>query len=156
MDNIERDQILNISKLCEPGTICWLDVEGMVLDNTNAHPPFLIDANSIKLHFLVGYAVSQNGSLWVGVSEEDAISYLTESNEDEGYLSNYLWISEPGTLAIGFGSGLTDFYAAHSFNKYTEAAIASAVKDCDDHVTGILNLGVKCEPITMDIPWWED
>ena len=155
MENIERDQVLNIAKLCDAGTTCWLDVQGEVLENPNIFPPFLIDANSVKLHFLVGYAVSETGSLWVGASEEDAISYLTESNEGEAYLSNYLWISEPGTLAIGFGSGLTEFYVAHSFNKYADVAITEAVKDCDDQITGILN-SVKCEPITMDIPWWED
>ena len=58
-------------------------------------------------------------------------------------------------MVIGFGSGLTEFYVAHSFNKYAEVAITEAVKDCDDQITGILN-SVKCEPITMDIPWWED
>ena len=160
MEYIERDKILNIVELCD-GTTCWLDVEGVVIDNSNyqwdpALPTFLIEANSVKLHFLVGYAISETGALWVGASEEDAINALQESNENEAYLSDYLWIDEPGTLAIGFGSGLTEFYASYSFNKDAEAAIASAVKDCDDHVTGILNLGVKCEPITMDIPWWSD
>ena len=158
MEYIERDKVLNIVELCDIGTTCWLDVEGEVLENPNAYayPPFLIEANSVKLHFLVGYAISETGQLWIGASEEDAINALQESNENEAYLSDYLWIDEPGTLAIGFGSGLTEFYASYSFNKDAEAAIASAVKDCDDHVTGILNLGVKCEPITMDIPWWSD
>ena len=158
MEYIERDKVLNIVELCDIGTTCWLDVEGVVIDNSDyqwdpALPKFLIEANSVKLHFLVGYAISETGELWVGASEEDAINALQESNENEAYLSDYLWIDEPGTLAIGFGSGLTEFYASYSFNKDAEAAIASAVKDCDDHVTGILNLGVKCEPITMDIPW---
>ena len=161
MEYIERDKVLNIVELCDIGTTCWLDVEGVVIDNSDyqwdpALPKFLIEANSVKLHFLVGYAISETGELWVGASEEDAINALQESNENEAYLSDYLWIDEPGTLAIGFGSGLTEFYASYSFNKDAEAAIASAVKDCDDHVTGILNLGVKCEPITMDIPWWSD
>ena len=161
MEYIERDKVLNIVELCDIGTTCWLDVEGVVIDNSDyqwdpALPKFLIEANSVKLHFLVGYAISETGALWVGASEEDAINALQESNENEAYLSDYLWIDEPGTLAIGFGSGLTEFYASYSFNKDAEAAIASAVKDCDDHVTGILNLGVKCEPITMDIPWWSD
>ena len=155
MENIERDQVLNIAKLCDGGTNCWLDVQGEVLENPNVFPPFLIDAESVKLHFLVGYAVSETGSLSVGVSEEDAISYLLESSEGEAYLSNYLWISEPGTLVIGFGSGLTEFYIAHSFNKNAEVAITDAVKDCNDLITGIFN-NVKCEPITMNIPWWED
>ena len=161
MEYIERDKVLNIVELCDIGTTCWLDVEGVVIDNSDYQwdpslPKFLIEANSVKLHFLVGYAISETGALWVGASEEDAINALQESNENEAYLSDYLWIDEPGTLAIGFGSGLTEFYASYSFNKDAEAAIASAVKDCDDHVTGILNLGVKCEPITMDIPWWSD
>ena len=158
MEYIERDKVLNIVELCDFGTTCWLDVEGVVIDNSDYQwgdaAPFLIEANSVKLHFLVGYAISETGSLWVGASEEDAINALQESNENEAYLSDYLWIDEPGTLAIGFGSGLTEFYASYSFNKDAEAAITSAVKECDDHVTGILNLGVKCEPITMDIPWW--
>ena len=159
MEYIERDKVLNIVELCDIGTTCWLDVEGVVIDNSDwqwgaALPKFLIEANSVKLHFLVGYAISETGQLWIGASEEDAINALQESNENEAYLSDYLWIDEPGTLAIGFGSGLTEFYASYSFNKDAEAAIASAVKECDDHVTGILNLGVKCEPITMDIPWW--
>ena len=156
MENIERDRVLNIAKLCEAGATCWLDVEGKVLENPAFFPPFLIEANSVKLHFLFGYAISETGSLSVGGSEEDAISALQESNEGEAYLSDYLWIDEPGTLAIGFGKGLTEFYAFYSFNKYAEAAITEAVKECDDHVTGLLNLGVKCEPITMDIPWWLD
>ena len=161
MEYIERDKVLNIVELCDIGTTCWLDVEGVVIDNSDYQwdpslPKFLIEANSVKLHFLVGYAISETGQLWIGASEEDAINALQESNENEAYLSDYLWIDEPGTLAIGFGSGLTEFYASYSFNKDAEAAIASAVKDCDDHVTGILNLGVKCEPITMDIPWWSD
>ena len=69
MENIERDQVLNIAKLCDAGTTCWLDVQGEVLENPDMFPPFLIDANSVKLHFLVGYAVSETGSLWVGASE---------------------------------------------------------------------------------------
>ena len=159
MEYIERDKVLNIVELCDIGTTCWLDVEGVVIDNSDyqwdpALPKFLIEANSVKLHFLVGYAISETGELWVGASEEDAINALQESNENEAYLSDYLWIDEPGTLAIGFGSGLTEFYAFYSFNKDAETAIASAVKECDDHVTGLLNLGVKCESFTMDIPWW--
>ena len=56
MEYIKRDKILNIVELCD-GTTCWLDVEGVVIDNSNyqwdpALPKFLIEANSVKLHFL--------------------------------------------------------------------------------------------------------
>ena len=40
MENIKRDQILNIAKLCDLGTTCWLDVEGKALENPDLFPLF--------------------------------------------------------------------------------------------------------------------
>ena len=35
MEYIERDKVLNIVELCDIGTTCWLDVEGVVIDNSD-------------------------------------------------------------------------------------------------------------------------
>ena len=40
MENIERDQVLNIVKLCDKGTNCWLDVQGEVLDKSQCVSSF--------------------------------------------------------------------------------------------------------------------
>ena len=43
-----------------------------------------------------------------------------------------------GSLVVGFGSGVTDFFASWVFNKDVNLATNEALQLCNDHITGIL------------------
>ena len=150
---IEKETILDLAKLCDYDTTCWLDVEGNLVKNPNLYPTYILKAKKVKLYFLIGLAVSETGTAYISTTEEGAISNLRDDTNEE-YLSGYVWADGKGTLAIGHGSGTTDFYAAWSFNKDEKSAVAEALNNCDDEVTGILNINVECGEIIFEIPWW--
>ena len=153
MELIKKEEILDVSKLCDFDTTCWLDVEGKVVKNPNIFPAYILRAEKIKLYFLIGVAVSETGYAYINTSEEGAVEYLREDTNEE-YLSGYVWADGSGTLAVGHGLGPSEFFAAWSFHKDKTTAIVEALNNCNDEISGVLNIGVECGEITFDIPWW--
>ena len=150
---IKKEKILDLAKLCDFDTTCWLDVEGRLEENPDFFPTYILKAKKTQLHFLIGLAVSETGTAYINTTEEDAVQNLKEdTNED--YISGYIWADGRGTLAIGHGLGTSDFFAGWSFNKDRSTAVVEALNNCNDEITGILNIGLECGEITFDIPWW--
>ena len=154
LKNIDRSTIKDIVALCEFSTTCFIDVEEILKDNPELFPPYIIEASAIKLWFLIGVAVSESGYTYINIDENSAVTSLLDQVGDEAYVSGEVWVNETGSLVVGFGSGVTDFYASWVFNKDVNLATNEALQLCNDHITGILNLTVECEAITFDVPWW--
>jgi len=153
IENIKKETVLDIAKLCDYDTACWLDVEGEVSINPDLVPEYIITANKVKLYFLVGVAVSKSGTVYINTSEESAVEYLKEDTEEE-FFSGYVWADGSGTLAVGHGLGPSDFFAAWSFHKDEATAITEAINNCNNEISGVLNIGVECTEIIFEIPWW--
>ena len=153
LEAIEKKKIKNMRSLCEVGN-CWVDVKGKLIKNPDGYPTYLIKAESTSLWFLVGVVVSENGWAHIGFNENLAVNQNVQTTGGESYLSGEIWIDSPGTVAIGYGKDLTNFYMSYEFNEDETKAKDSALELCNGQIPKLVRLSVKCTALLFDVPWW--
>ena len=153
LEKIEKKKIKDMKTLCEVGD-CWVDVTGTLSTNPDGYTPFVLDASNTSLWFLVGVAVSESAWAHIGFSENHAVNQNLETTGGESYLSGEIWIDSPGTVAIGYGQDLTNFYMGYAFIEDSKKAQDSALDLCNEQIPKLVRLSVQCEPLLFEVPWW--
>jgi hypothetical protein len=158
LKQIEKQKIKDINTLCGSGGVsCFLDVEGTLALNSNeySHIKYMINANAVALHFLVGVAVDENGNSIINISENDAVMSLTQGSNFANVVSDEFWIDSPSNIVIGFASGLTEFYVGWGADPDLEIAKTDALRLCEESIPSLeKTMEVQCEPIIFEVPWW--
>ncbi len=156
LKKVPRQKIKNIVQLCDGvGGSCFLDVSGKLVENSDYFPPFILEADTVSLWFLVGLAVSESGLAFIHVTENQAaISVQEATSYSENYVSDQTWIDGPGTLAIAHGSGGVSFYMGYSFNVDESQAAREAESNCNDQMSSLAKIVTSCSSMLFTIPWW--
>ena len=156
VSQIDRKTLKDISVLCNgTGAQCYLDVAGKLERHPATYPTYLIAANDATLWFEVGVAVSETGIVYIGINEQNAITHIINATGGiQSYISGHTWVNSPGTFAVAYAIGMTEYFAGWGFNTKKDLAIEEAVENCSSQLSGLANFSAKCETVVFDIPWW--